>query len=439
MILAIPGTATPQDDWIVRAAVAAWEDVEGRPHEPITANSGATDANILRARGLSTARVGMARAGEGAPLPVDFPMGMNVVDVRELEKLTRTLIHTVVTTCTRTRQELENSRMSTIVAGIGASHSTLMNTHWDEVAEDPGALRFRAGLEAARDVLAEARPDTVIIIGSNHFRGMFLDLMPAFTVGVGEVIGAGEADTPKGRLPADTALARTLVDTLSRTSTPRSRCGMQVDHGITHSYQHLVPGLDVPIVPVVVNMFAPPLPSLRRCDALGAAIGRAVRKDGQDKRVAVIASGGLSHRLPWPKWYRALSDDDRFLVEAWLEGRDSWQEYEVRRRQIIRAAEVGHQPGLRRPLPGRAGEGRPERVPRPVGRRRGSGGGQRGAGDPRLGRHGRRGRPGRGRHARLRRRPAVAHRHGGRLDPAAHLTGKSSELPSLTGTDGQVV
>lgn len=110
MILAIPGTATPQDDWIVRAAVAAWEDVEGRPHEPITANSGATDANILRARGLSTARVGMARAGEGAPLPVDFPMGMNVVDVRELEKLTRTLIHTVVTTCTRTRQELENSR-----------------------------------------------------------------------------------------------------------------------------------------------------------------------------------------------------------------------------------------------------------------------------------------------------------------------------------------
>lgn len=229
--------------------------------------------------------------------------------------------------------------MSTIVAGIGASHSTLMNTHWDEVAEDPGALRFRAGLEAARDVLAEARPDTVIIIGSNHFRGMFLDLMPAFTVGVGEVIGAGEADTPKGRLPADTALARTLVDTLSEDFDPAFSLRMQVDHGITHSYQHLVPGLDVPIVPVVVNMFAPPLPSLRRCDALGAAIGRAVREDGQDKRVAVIASGGLSHRLPWPKWYRALSDDDRFLVEAWLEGRDSWQEYEVRRRQIIRAAE----------------------------------------------------------------------------------------------------
>lgn len=108
MILSIPGTATPQDNWIVRAAIASWEETEGRPHEPIVANSGATDANILRARGLPTARIGMNRAGADAPLPVDFPMGMNVVDVREMEKFTRTLIHTIVTTCTRKREELEN-------------------------------------------------------------------------------------------------------------------------------------------------------------------------------------------------------------------------------------------------------------------------------------------------------------------------------------------
>ena len=109
MVLSIPGTATPTDDWIVRSAIAAWEDVEGRPHEPIVGNSGATDANILRAHGLPTARIGMARAGAGAPLPIDFPMGMNVVDVREMEKFTRTLIHTIVTTCTRTREELGNA------------------------------------------------------------------------------------------------------------------------------------------------------------------------------------------------------------------------------------------------------------------------------------------------------------------------------------------
>ncbi|MER5753685.1 catechol 1,2-dioxygenase [Streptomyces sp. NPDC002088] len=230
--------------------------------------------------------------------------------------------------------------MSEIVLGIGASHSTLMNTHWAEVDHLPAAHSFRDGLGAAREALAAARPDAVVVIGSNHFRGMFLDLMPAFTVGVGEVHGAGEAGTPGGPLPADTDLARVVVDGLVGDGfDPAFSLRLTVDHGITHSLQHLLPALDVPVVPIVVNMFAPPLPSLRRCHALGGAIGAAIRGDGQDgKRVAVIASGGLSHRLPWPKWFAALSDDDRFLVEAWLNGRDSWTTYEVRRRQIIRAA-----------------------------------------------------------------------------------------------------
>ncbi|NKY33647.1 catechol 1,2-dioxygenase [Nocardia speluncae] len=230
--------------------------------------------------------------------------------------------------------------MSELVVGVGASHSTLMNTHWAEVDDLDAAHRFRDGLGAARAALAEQRPDALIVIGSNHFRGMFLDLMPAFTIGVGEVNGAGEAQTPGGPLPVDTALARTLVDGLVGAGfDPAFSLRMTVDHGITHSLQHLVPALDIPIVPVVINMFAPPLPSLQRCRALGAAIGAATAGDGAKKRVAIIASGGLSHRLPWPKWFDALSEDDRFLVQAWLNGRTSWSEYEVRRRQIIRAAE----------------------------------------------------------------------------------------------------
>lgn len=230
--------------------------------------------------------------------------------------------------------------MSRIVLGVGASHSTLMNTHWDEVDHLPGVHRFRDGLDEARRALAEARPDAILILGSNHFRGFFLDMMPAFTFGVGEVLGAGEAGTPSGPLPVDTGLARHLVESaVAAEFDPAFSLRLTVDHGITHSLQYLVPELDVPIVPVVVNMFAPPLPSLDRCRRLGEELGRAIANDGEEKRVAVIASGGLSHRLPWPKWFDALSDDDRFLVEAWLNGRDSWSEYEVRRRQIIRAAE----------------------------------------------------------------------------------------------------
>lgn len=99
--LTIPGTATPQDAPVVAAAVAAWEELAGAPHRPIVANSGATDANILRQKGLPTARIGMDRIGPDAPLPLDFPAGMNVVDLREAERLTRHLVHTAVTLASR--------------------------------------------------------------------------------------------------------------------------------------------------------------------------------------------------------------------------------------------------------------------------------------------------------------------------------------------------
>jgi acetylornithine deacetylase/succinyl-diaminopimelate desuccinylase-like protein len=104
MVLAIPGTHTPQDAPVVAAAKASWEELAGRPHEPIIANSGATDANILRSRGLPTARIGMDRIGPDAPLPLDFPSGMNVVDIREAVRLTRAIVHTAVALCTRVRR-----------------------------------------------------------------------------------------------------------------------------------------------------------------------------------------------------------------------------------------------------------------------------------------------------------------------------------------------
>jgi 2,3-dihydroxyphenylpropionate 1,2-dioxygenase len=230
--------------------------------------------------------------------------------------------------------------MSRIVLGVGASHSTLMNTHWDEVDHLPAAHEFRDGLGRAAEAIAAAEPDVVVVIGSNHFRGLFLDLMPSITVGVAEVNGAGEAGTPAGPLPVDKDLAKHVVDELVASSfDPAFSLRLTVDHGITHGLQHLVPSLDVPIVPVVLNMFAPPLIPLSRAESIGAALRRAIESDGQDKRVVVIASGGLSHRLPWPDWSQTLSDDDRFLVEAWLNGREQWKEFEVRRRQIIRAAE----------------------------------------------------------------------------------------------------
>ena len=46
---------------IITTAIRAWEGLTGRPHEPIAGLSGATDANILRAHGVPTARVGLPK------------------------------------------------------------------------------------------------------------------------------------------------------------------------------------------------------------------------------------------------------------------------------------------------------------------------------------------------------------------------------------------
>lgn len=234
-----------------------------------------------------------------------------------------------------------------IVLGVGASHSTLMNTHWAQTRQQAEAHRFRDALAVARDALAAARPDTVIIAGSNHFRGFWLDLIPAFTVGVGECVASGESGTPEGPQRVDVPLARHLVAALVDQGFDLAfSARLQIDHGQSHAIQYLLAGLDVAIVPVVVNVFAPPLPPLARCEALGSALRRAVAAFGDDRRVAVIGSGGLSHRLPWPDWRDPHGDDEEFMVSAWLDGRGAWDRYDVRRREIIRAAPAIINPGF---------------------------------------------------------------------------------------------
>jgi 2,3-dihydroxyphenylpropionate 1,2-dioxygenase len=235
--------------------------------------------------------------------------------------------------------------MAQVIGGALASHSTLMNTDFDSVGDRESALAFRAALESTREHLARLAPDVIVYIGSNHFRGFFLDMLPAFSIGVGEVLGSGESGTPKGPLTTDPELARLLLEGLvARDFDVAFSTEMTIDHGITHAVQHLAPSTATAVVPVVINIFAPPLPSVARSAALGTAIGEVLRSMPLDRRVAVVGSGGLSHTLPWPDWRAPETDADRFLVEAWLRGRSDWQQYEVRRRELVRSATAAINP-----------------------------------------------------------------------------------------------
>jgi acetylornithine deacetylase/succinyl-diaminopimelate desuccinylase-like protein len=105
LLVTVPGTHTDPDSWIVQSVMRGWQEIEGRAHESRRNQSGATDANVLRGMGVPTARIGMPRVGDDAPVPDDFSKGMNVVDVADMATLTRCLAYTLVDTCLRSRTE----------------------------------------------------------------------------------------------------------------------------------------------------------------------------------------------------------------------------------------------------------------------------------------------------------------------------------------------
>ena len=100
--------------------------------------------------------------------------------------------------------------------------------------------------------------------------------------------------------PNASELATYLVGALTESEFDVARCNSVRPEGIGHAfaflYRRLWPECDVPIVPIMINTYYPPnVPTPKRCYALGAAVRKALEAWPGGKRVAVIASGGLSH------------------------------------------------------------------------------------------------------------------------------------------------
>ena len=105
MVLAIPGTSTDPASWIIQSCMRAWEYVEGKKHTPRQGTSGATDANILRAGGIPTARLGMPRL-KSAPQGQRAAFSMETSNISGMKQLTKCLVYAIIDTCTRERSEL---------------------------------------------------------------------------------------------------------------------------------------------------------------------------------------------------------------------------------------------------------------------------------------------------------------------------------------------
>jgi 2,3-dihydroxyphenylpropionate 1,2-dioxygenase len=159
--------------------------------------------------------------------------------------------------------------------------------------------------------------------------------MPPFVLGVEAAEAFGDFGSRSGPLPVASALAWAIRDALDHDGFDVALSyALTVDHGIVQSYDLLRGGADIPVVPLVINTAAPPLPSLPRCVALGRSLGTAIL-NASAGRVLVIASGGLSHWLPSNDPRDASVPADRRT--AMIHGRQDVRAFSATREPRVRA------------------------------------------------------------------------------------------------------
>jgi 2,3-dihydroxyphenylpropionate 1,2-dioxygenase len=188
--------------------------------------------------------------------------------------------------------------MSEVIGLAALSHSPFATMLPPAGPAEPGG-RFLADTRRVAAAVAALAPDAVIVIGPDHFHGNFYDVMPPFVLGVDTADGFGDFGSRSGPLPVASQLAWSVRDALATAGFDLALSyALTVDHGVVQGYDMVRGGADIPLVPLVINTAAPPLPSMARCVQLGTALGAAIRASDFPGRVLIVASGGLSHWLP---------------------------------------------------------------------------------------------------------------------------------------------
>jgi protocatechuate 4,5-dioxygenase beta chain len=195
--------------------------------------------------------------------------------------------------------------MATIVGGIATTHvPSIGNAIAKRLQHEAYWRPFFDGFGPAHAWLEQARPDVAVVFYNDHGLNFFLDKLPTFAVGAAsEYQHADEGwGLPVARpYPGDPAFSWHLIESLVADEFDVTMCqDMLVDHAFTIPLALLWPGADarpVRTIPIEINTVQHPLPSPARCLKLGQAVGRAIESYGQDCRVLVVGSGGLSHQL----------------------------------------------------------------------------------------------------------------------------------------------
>jgi hypothetical protein len=195
-----------------------------------------------------------------------------------------------------------------------------------ELSEEKARTRFAACQQAIghlAQTLEKAAPDVLVILGDDQHEAFEDDNMPAINVYWGDTIDdapatsedrgqaymytvAAHGNPPSGRVshPTDSALGRHLIehligggfDVAHSRYLPEDRHHGTIGHAFYYVYRRLMNNEVIPNVPVLLNTYYPPnqVP-VKRCYQFGKALRQAIEAWDSATRVALVASGGLSH------------------------------------------------------------------------------------------------------------------------------------------------
>ncbi len=194
-----------------------------------------------------------------------------------------------------------------------------------ELSDEKWQTRFNACQQAISrlaSTLDEIAPDVVVILGDDQHECFLDDNMPAISIYWGDTVddapdaygrrlengAAGGAfdNAPKERTshPTEPMLGRYLIETLIQEgfdvahtkSLPKENHNGDIGHAFHYVYRRLMNNEVIPHVPLFMNTYYPPnQPTIKRCFQLGRSLRKAIEAWESPKRVALIASGGLSH------------------------------------------------------------------------------------------------------------------------------------------------
>jgi len=216
--------------------------------------------------------------------------------------------------------------MARITASVYTSHVPAIGAALDlGKSGEPYWQKVFSGYDASKAWMRDHTPDVVFLVFNDHATAFSLEMIPTFAIGTAAEYavadeGWGPRPVPKviGHPELASHIAQSVIqDDFDLTIVNK----MDVDHGLTVPLSLLFGARDpvkdawpCPVIPFAVNVVQYPVPSGRRCFALGQAIRRAVESYDQPLNVQIWGTGGMSHQLQGPRAGLINREwDDRFL------------------------------------------------------------------------------------------------------------------------------